>query len=154
VIGELYYECTEVWIRNTHWRDAMQMPMTAEDVIVGIFYHLHKKKLQEVTADREELHRAFFAVKQKYPTVMKLFSFREREVFPESTQLDQALSNLDATGLISRKNLAPRYYRFEKPLDASFSKFSKKTLKAAGIADKTIRDIAQELFHPLRGERP
>lgn len=121
----------------------MQMPMTAEDVLVSIFYCLQqKKRIKEVTADRERLHRAFFSAKEKYPKIMQLFTFREREFFRESTQLDQALSNLDATGLISRQNLTPRWYRFENPLENSYNKFSKNILVNAGIAEEEIQPVA------------
>jgi len=63
-------------------------------------------------------------------------------VFPESNQLDQALSNLDATGLISRQNLTPRYYFLEKSLDSSYKKYSKKILLEAGIKEADICKVA------------
>lgn len=121
------------------------MPMAAEDVVVGIFRqvkHHHKAKL---TADRETLHKAFFQVKKNHPEVMSLFTFREREQFPESTQLDQALSNLDAAGLISRQNFTPRYYSLEDRLDRSYSKFSEGILKGAGINEDLLETIASEI---------
>ncbi len=130
----------------------MRMPMTAEDIVVSIFFHLQEEEILKVTADRETLHKAFFIVKENHPEVMKVFTFRDREVFPESTQLDQALSNLDATGLISRQNLVPRYYRFEGPLKASYDKFSKQILDAAGINEQEIRTIAHDLIDRLKGE--
>ncbi|MEN6437499.1 MAG: hypothetical protein ABFD97_02840 [Syntrophobacter sp.] len=123
----------------------MRMPMTAEDIIVGIFYHLRQADCEKVTADREILHRAFFKAKVDFPQVMKMFSFRQRELFPESVQLDQALSNLDATGLISRQNVTPRYYRFEQPLTTSYKRFSEKILDKAGIAEEDIRRVANEI---------
>lgn len=127
----------------------MQMPMTAEDIVVSIFYCLQGQNREKVTADRETLHKAFFDVKRDHPDLMKMFTFREREVFPESSQLDQALSNLDATGLISRQNLVPRYYRFEKPLKDCYLKFSKQILKTAGVAEQEIQTIAQSLLARL-----
>jgi len=118
------------------------MPMTADDILVSIFYHIKKQKKQKLTANREILHNAFYNARIKYPKVMSLFSFREREVFPESNQLDQALSNLDATGLISRQNLTPRYYFLEKSLDSSYKKYSKKILLEAGIKEADICKVA------------
>ena len=123
----------------------MQMPITAEDVVVGIFYHLKKQKTPKLTADREVLHRAFFQVGAEHPDVMSLFSFRQREFFPESAQLDQALSNLDATGLIFRQNLTPKYYNFGEPLETSYRNFSKHLLHAAGIDEKKIKTVAAHI---------
>ncbi|MDA8305492.1 MAG: hypothetical protein M0Z81_01475 [Deltaproteobacteria bacterium] len=127
----------------------MQMPMTAEDILVGIFYHMQGEKFSKITADRESLHRAFSDAKRDNPEVMKIFKFREREVFPESNQLDQALSNLDAAGVITRQNLTPRYYRFEKHLAACYDKFSKEILKTAGIDELEMKKIAHNLLSRL-----
>lgn len=123
----------------------MQMPMTAEDIVVGIFNYLKSDNVSRVTSDREKLHRAFFRIKEKNPEKMSVFTFREREQFPESMQLDQALSNLDAAGLISRQNLTPRYYCFEEPLINSYVSFSKKILEDDGISEKMIESFAKEI---------
>ncbi len=125
----------------------MRMPVAPEDVLVGIFFHLKEDNRGKITADRESLHKAFYDLKRRYPEVLKLFSFRERELFPESMQLDQALSNLDATGLISRQNLTPRYYRFEAPLVSSYQKFCRDILASAGFDDSNLKAIAQEVEH-------
>ena len=98
-----------------------------------------------MTADREKLHRAFFHVSAKHPKIMSLFSFRQREIFPESVQLDQALSNLDATGLISRQNVTPNYYSFEEPLKKGYEKFSGRILVAAGIDEIALRNAANDI---------
>jgi hypothetical protein len=119
--------------------------MTAEDVLVGIFYHFKKQHKERLTADRAILHNAFFNASQQFPKVMSLFCFRQRELFPESKQLDQALSNLDATGLISRQNLTPRYYYLENSLDTSYEKFSKNILAIAGIQEKDINIVADKI---------
>lgn len=123
----------------------MLMPMTAEDVVTGIFYHLKQHDKIKLTADREALHRAFFAAKTKYPAILSVFTFRDREQFPESNQLDQALSNLDAAGLISRQNLTPRYYLFETPLVSSYDRFSRRILTEAGIREEDIEAVAREI---------
>lgn len=128
------------------------MPMTAEDIIVGIFYRLQQHQQPKLTADRETLHRAFFNAKKKCPEIMSLFTFREREQFPESNQLDQALSNLDAAGLISRQNLTPKYYRFEDPLSRTYDRFSKKILAEAGIRDKEIDEVTVEIENTVFGK--
>lgn len=130
----------------------MLMPMTAEDIVVGIFCHLQQHNKKKLTADRETLHRAFFNAKVKFPETMRIFTFRQRELFPESTQLDQALSNLDAAGLISRQNLTPKYYRFEDPLRSTYTKFSKEILTNAGILNEEIEKVTSEIEGTVCGE--
>jgi len=127
----------------------MQMPITAEDVIISVFYHMKKNNHKKLTANREILHSAFYDMSEKYSNIMSLFSFRERETFPESSQLDQALSNLDATGLISRQNLTPRYYMVEDSLDSSYKKYSKKIIKSAGIKESEIKRLAENIVDKI-----
>ncbi len=123
----------------------MLMPLTAEDVVSGIFYYMKQHKKDILSADREKLHSTFYEIKRKYPTVMGLFTFRKREQFPESSQLDQALSNLDASGMITRQNMTPRYYHLENALDSSYEKYSKPLLLSAGIKEAIVEDIAREV---------
>lgn len=123
----------------------VMMPLTADDVVSGIFYHIKKHKKEILSADRENLHTTFYNIKKKYPDVMLLFTFRLREHFPESSQLDQALSNLDASGIITRQNMTPRYYHLEGALDKSYEKFSKALLKKAGINESRIEEVALEI---------
>lgn len=126
----------------------MLMPMTVEDIVVGIFYHLKDHAQTKLTADRELLHRAFYQIKEQCPELMSMFTFREREQFPESIQLDQALSNLDAAGVISRQNFTPKYYVFEPTLERSYDKYSKKLLVNAGFGDDVI-EHATRLIEPI-----
>jgi hypothetical protein len=123
----------------------MQMPMTPEDIVVGVFYQMMQDKKTRLTSDREQLHNAFFLAHKNYPEIMSQFTFRRREFFSESVQLDQALSNLDATGLISRQNLTPKYYQIETPLKKSYKLFSKEILNKAGVNIKDIKKIAQSI---------
>lgn len=121
------------------------MPLTAEDVVSGIFYYMKQHKKEIFSADREKIHSTFYDIKVKYPDAMRLFTFRNREQFPESSQLDQALSNLDASGMITRQNMTPRYYHLESALDISYEKFSKQLLKNAGIDEIIVETIAREV---------
>lgn len=122
----------------------MGMPMTAEDVVVGIFCQI-EQHIKKITADRETLHRAFFETKRIFPEVMSLFTFRQREQFPESEELDQALSNLDAAGLITRQNLTPRYYCFETSLSSSYGRFSSTILSSHGIDESKLQKAALKI---------
>lgn len=127
----------------------MQLPVTAEDVLVGVFYCMKKKRVPKFTADREKLHRAFFDASAKYSNMSSMFSFRQRELFPESPQLDQALSNLDATGLISRRNLTPTNYYFEEPLERNYENHSRKLLCDAGFSESEIESFAMNIINQV-----
>ena len=76
-----------------------------------------------------------------------VFTFRQREMFAESQELDQALSNLDAAGLISRYNQTPKYYATSEILDTCFNEFSSATLNRAGI-DEAFLESSARLIKP------
>jgi len=133
----------------------MLMTLTPDDVLVGIFYFLgdfEHNENRRVTTDREKIHKAFFNLKQKYPTLMNNFTFRDRGEFQESSELDQALSNLDASGLISRFNLTPRFYVIEKLLENNYSSFVKKILINSGINEDDLKKAAGFLGPEIMSE--
>jgi hypothetical protein len=126
----------------------MLMPLTADDIVVGVLHFAQgflssEKKL---SADRQKLHSAFFEITQKDATCAGEFTFRDRDAFQESMELDQALSNLDATGFISRYNQTPRYYVIEPALEDGYQKFSKKILDDGGIDEDFLKQAAAILL--------
>jgi hypothetical protein len=125
----------------------MDMPLTADDVVVGILHQLRKETPNlRITADREKIHSAFMKLLDAgCDAVRSVFNFRQREVFAESAELDQALSNLDAAGIISRYNQAPKYYTVGDSLDVCYETFSKKTLEAAGISETFLAKEAKQI---------
>ena len=129
----------------------MNKPLTADDVVVGILYVLHKGNPDlKITADRERLHRAFkMLVDSGCDALRKTFSFRQREFFAESSELDQALSNLDAAGLIARYNQTPKYYTVSDSLKVCFDDFSKPTLETEGITEDLLGREALRLAGQL-----
>jgi hypothetical protein len=124
----------------------MDMILTAEDVIVGLLHVMRKEQENfRITADRQKLHMAFGALRLQFPSLMDMFNFRQREIFAESSELDQALSNLDATGLISRYNQTPKYYVLVNSLDVCYENFSKAILTKAGITNDVLIAAAKLL---------
>lgn len=128
------------------------MPLTADDVLVGILHEWRKAEgTNRLTADRQLLHTAFAKVQTQFAQMMGVFSFRQRETFAESAELDQALSNLDATGLISRYNQTPRYYMLADSLEMCYETFSKGILEQAGITTAMLAEAANTV-HKVTGD--
>jgi hypothetical protein len=129
----------------------MSMPLTADDVLVGVLYEWRKVAGDDrLTADRQLLHKAFEEVKTSFKEMMSVFNFRQRETFAESAELDQALSNLDATGLISLYNQTPRCYMLGESLNVCFESFSKDILGHAGITTEMLIKAASKVHDALR----
>jgi hypothetical protein len=126
----------------------MLMPLTADDIVVGVLHFAQSSLTGEkkLSADRRKLHRAFFEIIQKHAIFSNEFTFRNRDAFQESTELDQAFSNLDATGFISRYNQTPRYYIVEPALEEGYQKFSKKILEGGGIKEEFLKEAAAILL--------
>ena len=69
-----------------------------DDILVGIFAYLNKGNRQ-FYHDRQRVHEFFYEQKSLY-SVLKDVPFRTKGLFPESRELDQAYSNLVASGLL------------------------------------------------------
>ncbi len=121
----------------------MKLRLAADDIIIALL-ELAEIDDDTFTSDRETIHRAFYMLKKENPKVMAKFNFRERELFPESFELDQALSNLDSCGLIERYNNIPRYYKINRnKIKAVFSKFSKGLILDNDISIEDVEKLAK-----------
>jgi len=116
-----------------------------DDIVISILHHV-KTGDRSFTADREKLHRTFFHLKSIDPKSMKVLGFRDRGMFPESVELDQAFSNLEATGLLLRKNDAPLCYFIQEELDGAYRAFVSKRIKSVGIKDTQVKKLAEDFI--------
>ncbi|MFX0200950.1 MAG: hypothetical protein ACFFCW_32930 [Candidatus Hodarchaeota archaeon] len=116
-----------------------------DDIVIAILHHV-KTGDRSFTADREKLHRTFFRLKNSDPKSMKVLGFRDRGMFPESTELDQAFSNLEATGLLQRQNENPRCYFIQKELDGAYQDFVSKRIKSVGIKNTQVKKLAEDFI--------
>lgn len=121
----------------------MATSLQPDDVLIAVLYHVGKG--QEFTADRERLHRIFFQLKQQHRDCLAPIRFRDRGLFPESAGLDQALSNLEATGLLLRKNDAPRFYYVQEALRQAYEQFVQPRLQRLRFHTGQFQDIAKEV---------
>jgi len=113
-----------------------------DDLVLGILHHLHSASF---TANREELHRAFYGVKNEFPELLAVFRFRDKGGFPESLGLDQALANLEASRLLHRRNAAPRFYEIDPALGTAYSKFVRDRLLNGNVSEGALSQVAEKL---------
>lgn len=116
-----------------------------DDVLVAILRHLYANSATSFTADREEVHRAFYELKRRFPGELQDLCFRHKGFFPESLGLDQSLANLEASGLLHRLNQAPRTYYIDGDIESSYTRFVQKRLGERGLTPEQIEEIAEYL---------
>lgn len=115
-----------------------------DDVVVGLLALVRASECT-FTADREFLHRAFSALKVGFEAPLASLTFRSKGAFPESLDLDQALCNLEAAGLLHRKNQAPRFYEIDAVVPEAYARFAHRRLESLGIDDATMQSMASRL---------
>jgi len=115
-----------------------------DDVVLAILYHLRPRS-ESFTANREQLHRAFFEMKKAFPSELSELAFRNKGFFPESPGLDQALANLEASGLLHRMNESPLFYEIDPEINDSYTRFVRKRLDARGLVAGRLVTMAVHL---------
>jgi hypothetical protein len=126
--------------------------IVADDVLVGVLHYLPIGEARCFTADRQSLQDAFHTLKMRFPTTLRVIGFRSAGGFTESAALDQAFSNLEATGLLQRQNNEPRFYFVQQVVDEAYERFAAVRLRGAGIDEAQLRRLAEE-FTRLSGGR-
>jgi hypothetical protein len=117
-----------------------------EDIVIAVLHSIKPGQTdRRITADREKLHTFFCTFSDRSERLRGLFRFRDKGFFPESEALDQALSNLEAGGLLTRQNAAPRYYFIQPSLDASFEQDIRPTLGRLGVDQAVLCEAATDL---------
>ena len=114
-----------------------------DDLVLGILRHL---KSNSFTANRKELHEAFHALREEFPQLLLTLRFRDRGSFPESLGLDQALTNLEASRLLHRKNAAPRFYEIDPELETAYARFVRERLLSRNVSDDDLAQAADRLL--------
>ena len=124
-----------------------------DDVVVAILHHLRGHSAR-FTANREEIHRAFFKLKGEFPGELAPLTFRRKGFFPESLGLDQALSNLEASRLLHRQNAAPLLYDIDPDIQDCYKRSVETRLQDRGFAPSTAQKIASRLAEELHTPVP
>jgi hypothetical protein len=119
-----------------------------DDIVLAILSQL-PRTTKMFSANREKLHRAFYQMKEAHKDQLSDLAFRDRGFFPESPGLDQALANLEASGLLHRMNESPLFYEIDSEIKESYSSFAKKRLDARGFTATQAEEMADALLHEL-----
>jgi hypothetical protein len=124
-----------------------------ETVVAVLHYYRETTKEVKLTADREALQRAFYGLRKSHVGIVNSVAFVNRGLFPESTRLDQAISNMEAAGLLRRFNRTPRFYEIQESLEEAFEKYVKPKLTKAKIAESVMTEISTEFSKHVREEK-
>lgn len=128
----------------------MAQLMPDDAVIALLHFSLPAEEAQlTFTADRETIHRVFYDLRQEAPEALGQLRFRKRYLFPESRALDQALSNLEATGLLRRKNEAPRLYFVGKAIHHAYERFVAERLQQSDIEEVRFEKLAASFLRSV-----
>jgi len=104
-----------------------------EDILVGIGSFLPNRGV-DISHDDVKWAQFFYERKSKY-SVLKNVQFRIRE-FPESEELDQAYSNLVATGVLFWGGMAVHpLHQFSPACKICFESYSKKLFNNKELAE-------------------
>jgi hypothetical protein len=111
-----------------------------DDILVGMGYFLSEGNLS-FRHDRESWHRFFYERKFNYP-ILKDIPFRMR-MFPESQEIDQAYSNLIASGLLYWKGIEIHPpHEFSSECKPCFEKWVKKLFSETELEE--IQGLSKE----------
>ena len=123
----------------------MKLRLAADDIVVALLKFVGLEIQDKIfTSEREKIHRAIYFLKEKNPKVMAKFNFRNRGIFPESSELDQSLSNLKNCGLIEFHSVRPHYYKINmEKIDAVFYGFSQGLISENGIEISEVKELAK-----------
>lgn len=121
-----------------------------ETVVAVLHYYEEITKNNTVTADRETLQKAFYVLRKAHVDIVGSVAFAERGLFPESNRLDQAISNMEASGLLRRFNKTPRFYEIQNSLHDAFRKYVRPKLEGAEVADSVMQTISAEFRNQIQ----
>jgi len=120
----------------------------ADDALVAILHFLPKKK-GRFNADRKVIHETFAELSKEFPGPLGGIEFRQQYLFPDSPELDQALSVLEASHMLTRVNNTPRFYFVQEAVHDAFRLYVKKDLKTANVSPQVYREIAKKFAERL-----
>ena len=104
-----------------------------DDLLAALLSRLLQHRRKTFTANRVALHTVFLKLKGDFAPELSGVRFRDRGMFSESRSLDQAICNLEAAGLLHRKNQTPLYYEIDSAVHDVCDRFAAKRLNDCGV---------------------
>ncbi|HHT9125210.1 MAG TPA: hypothetical protein ACFYD6_05245 [Candidatus Brocadiia bacterium] len=116
-----------------------------EDILISVFHYFPPEK-RKFSADRENIHTAFYRLKKEYQKLLKEFTFNPDKIFPTSGVLDQALNNLEFSRYLTKFNPYLERYEIQPVLDSYFDEKLKEEF--LDYIDE-IKSISEQLQNAL-----
>lgn len=126
-----------------------KMQLLPTDVLSGVLYYLHGAyKISKIPSRKRKMHTAFYEMRGKGVSILDSFKFDTRGMFPYSSTLDQATSNLASCLLLERNNPKLNIYLLTEQLNDYFennvkSKASEEDIEQMSAIAEHIREVLQ-----------
>jgi hypothetical protein len=117
------------------------MSINPSDVLVAIAHYLPRGRRSFIYPSGG-FYTFFQIQKEKHPQTLSQLSFNNSDIFTQSEELQQAVTNLIASGMLIWSTKAPQHYHFSQDCEKSFEKFVSKRLCKRKLSE--IEAIAQE----------
>jgi hypothetical protein len=98
------------------------------------------------TTSVEIIHRAFYALKKKYPIVFADFFFDLDRPFPYCDDIEFAFSSLAAAGLVRTQNTYLKYFNTSTALAEHYTRVTRNRVSVQALE---LRRISEELQRAL-----
>ncbi len=124
-----------------------KMQLLPTDILSGVLYYLHDAyEIDEIPSRKRKIHTAFYQMREKGVSILDSFKFDTRGMFPYSSTLDQATSNLASCLLLERNNPKLNIYLLTEQLNDYFennvkSKASKEDIKQMSTIAEHVQSV-------------
>lgn len=117
-----------------------------------VSYVLALRTKEKLTADDENIHRAFHKLKEDHPELLKEMSFTRGDLFPFSNELQTALFNLQSSGAMEAINPVYEVYRIPKKMREGIKSYLSNNFSEP--EKEELRRMSMELEAFLSNVRP
>ena len=121
--------------------------LTPTEVVAGVFACLRAKGTEAIPNRREEIHSAFYHMRNQGLGILNDFRFDTRGMFPYSPTLQQATSNLATSLLLERRNPKLEVYGITEDLGRYYDQtvMPRTTRRERQQLEKTAAHLLDEL---------
>jgi len=125
--------------------------MNPADVLISIGYNLPDERKSFIRGT-QELHRFFYRAKTDHSELLNQFMFNTNGTYPLSEELEQAIGNCVASGMLVCLSSNPNHYHFDpNAVRESYEKHISKRIDES--KKKELSDLAErfneEIARPI-----